>query len=402
MFSRFTKFIKKEKKYLDYASITPVDSRVLVVMNKLTSSLFHNPGSLYASGVKVEKMISSARVNIAKILSGKNTNTVHADEVVFTSGGTESNNIALQGIVDKWYEDHDQIPHIIISEIEHPSVRNIVENLSKKNKITFSKIKINNDGVIDIQNLKEILSENKNTILVSVMLVNNEVGSIQPIKEIASLIRKIKENNIYPLSHTDACQAMNYLDIPFDKMGVDLLSLDGGKIYGPRSSGILYIKRKTPINPVYFGGDQEYGMRPGTENLSAIVGLEKALQIVSTEKEKETQRLFKMQQYIFSKIQKIKNVSINGSVEKEKRIVNNINICFKNKDAEFLLFKMDKLGYEVSTGTTCQNKKEESRSVSVDALRGDCGGSSLRISLGRWTTWGEVRGLVRAIDKVAK
>lgn len=406
MFSRFTKFIKKEKIYLDYASIAPVDSRVLTVMNKLTFNLFQNPGSLYSSGVKALKMISSARVNIAKILSGKNTNTVHSDEIIFTSGGTESNNIAIQGVIDRWYEDHDynynQKPHIVISEIEHPSVRNIVENLSKKNKITFSKIKINNDGVIDIQNLKEILSENKNTILVSVMLVNNEIGSIQPIKEIASVIRKIKGNNIYPLLHTDACQAVNYLDMQFDKMGIDLLSLDGGKIYGPRGSGILYIKRKTPINPVYFGGDQEYGIRPGTENLSAIVGIEKALEIIQIDKEKEIERLFKMQQYIFSKIKDIKNVSINGSIEREKRIVNNINICFKDKDSEFLLFKMDKLGFEISTGTTCQNKKEESRSVSVDVLGNDCGASSLRISLGRWTTWGEVRGLLKAIDKVAK
>lgn len=397
MFSAFNK-------YFDYASQTPVDGRVLSVVNRVSKKNFHNPGSLYNNGVIANKMLKNTRVKVAQILSGLSKNSVHADEIIFTSGGTESDNIAVQGVVDKWYENKNynylEKPHIIISEIEHPAVNNVVENLQRKGKITFSKIKINNDGLIDLQNLKDQLLENKNTILVSVILVNNEIGSIQPIRDIASFVRKAKANNIYPLLHTDACQAVNYLDTPVDKMGADLITYDASKFYGPKGVGILYIKRNTPINPVYFGGDQEYGFRPGTENLPAIVGMVKALEIVVLEKEKEIKRLYKLQLYIFSKIEKIKNVTINGSIDKEKRIVNNINICFAGKDSEFLLFKMDKLGYEVSTGTTCQNKKEDSRSVSVQALGGDCAGSSLRISLGRFTTMRQVRGLVRAISKM--
>lgn len=390
MFSRF-------KKYFDYASITPVNRRVLRVMNRVIKSHFHNPGALYAHGVKALKIMDISRKNIAKNLN------CHKDEIIFTSGGTESNNIAIQGVIDKWYEDHDYdytvLPHIVITEIEHPAVRNIVENLYKKKRITFSKIKVDNQGLIDIKDLKEILINNKNIILISVILVNNEIGIIQNLKEINSVIRKQKQNN-YPLVHIDACQAVNYLDINLDKMNIDLLSVDAGKFYGPRSSGVLYIKRNTKINPITFGGDQEFGFRPGTENLASIVGLDKALEIAVKDREKENKRLAKMQKYIFDEVSKIDNVFINGSIE--NRVVNNINLCFKDKDAEFLLFKLDKLGYEVSTGTTCQNKKEDSRSISVDALGSDCGGSSLRISLGKYTTWGEVRGLVKALNKVSR
>lgn len=393
MFSRFNK-------YLDYASITPVDRGVLRVMYRVMKYHFHNPGSLYAHGVKAQKFINNSRKSIAKNLN------CHQDEIVFTSGGTESNNIAIQGVVDKWYENHGYdytvLPHIIITEIEHPAVKNVVENLSKKKRITFSKIKVDESGVINLYDLKQELLKVKDVILVSIMMVNNEIGTIQPIRDIAAVVRKAKGENIYPLLHTDACQAVNHIDISLDRLGVDMMTVDAGKFYGPHGAGLLYVKRNTPVNPVFFGGDQERGLRPGTENISAIVGIDKALEIVKKNKAKEINRLYKMQQYVFDKVSKMKDVSVNGSMNSEERVVNNINICFKGKDAEFLLFKLDKLGYEVSTGTTCQNKKEESRSVSVDALGGDCGGSSLRISLGRGTSWGSVRGLVRALRKVSK
>lgn len=397
MFSTFNK-------YFDYTSQTPVDGRVLRMVDQVSKKIFHNPGALYSDGVKANKMLKNARVKIAEILSNVSKNSVHANEVVFTSGGTESNNITIQGVVQKWYEEHNydytNIPHVIISEIEHPSVNNIVENLKKQKKITFSKIKINQDGLIDLQELKTQLTTQQNIILVSVMLVNNEIGTIQPIRDIASIVRKSRGLGKYPLLHTDACQSINYIDISVDKIGADLISYDASKFYGPKGIGILYIKRNTLISPVYFGGDQEYGMRPGTENLPAILGMVKALEILSLNKTKEIERLYKMQQYFFKKVMKIKNVSINGSKEREKRIVNNVNVCFKDKDSEFLLFKLDKFGFQVSTGTTCQNKKEDSKSVSVDALGGGCASSSLRISFGRFTTMRDVRGLVKVLIKI--
>ena len=404
MFSPFIKFAHTRKKYFDYASQTPIDDKVLTVVDDVSRKLFYNPGSLYANGVLSAKMLQNARFKIADILGGQSKNSVHADEIIFTSGGTESNNIAIQGVILKWYEEHEfdytNIPHVIISEIEHPSLNDIIENLKKQKKITYSKIKINLDGLIDLQRLKDELLKHKKTILVSVMLVNNEIGTIQPIRDIASLVRKAKGGNKYPLLHTDACQAVNYLDMSIDKMGVDLVTYDASKFYGPKSVGVLYVKRNTPINPIYFGGDQEHNMRPGTENVPVVLGMVKAFEIAYHEKTKEIERIYSIQQYIFKKVLKTKNITINGSVEREKRIVNNINICFPGKDSEFLLFKLDKLGYEVSTGTTCQNKKEDSKSISVEALGKDCGSSSLRISLGRYTTMGQAKGLVRALTKL--
>lgn len=404
MFSAFIKSASRRSKYFDYASQTPIDGRVLRVVESVSRKLFYNPGALYANGVLSAKMLQNARHTIAVQLSGKSKNSVHADEIIFTSGGTEANNIAIQGVVTKWYEskhfDYSEKPHIIISEIEHPSLNNIVENLKTQNRITFSKIKITPDGLIDLQELKDELIKHRNTILVSIMLVNNEIGSIQPIRDIASLVRKARGEDKYPLLHTDACQAVNYLSMPVDKMGCDLITYDASKFYGPKGVGMLYVKRNTLISPIYFGGDQENALRPGTENVPAILGMAKALEIAYFNKEKEIERIYKMQQYLFKKISKIKNVSINGSQEKEKRIANNINICFPGHDSEFLLFKLDKLGYEVSTGTTCQNKKEDSKSVSVEALGNNCASSSLRISLGRYTTQGQLRGLARAISKL--
>ena len=399
MFSRFSK-------YFDYASQTPIDGRVLRVVEDSSRVLFHNPGALYAGGVLAAKMLQESRRKTAEILSGSSKNSVHANEIIFTSGGTESNNIAIQGVIAKWYEDHNfdyaNIPHVIISEFEHPALNNIVENLKKQNRITFSKIKVDKEGILETQELKGELIKHRNTILVSIMLVNNEIGTIQPIRDIASLVRKAKGEDRYPLLHTDACQAVNYLDLPVDKMGADLITYDASKFYGPKSVGIVYVKRNTPISPICFGGDQENGLRPGTENVPAIMGMVKALEIVNIHKVKEILRLQKIQEYMFKKILKMKNISINGSTEKDKRIVNNINICFEGQDSEFLLFKLDKLGYEVSTGTTCQNKKEDSKSVSVQTLGKGCESSSLRISLGRFTTMGAVRGLVRALGKVNK
>ncbi len=404
MFSALNTFIKTKKKYFDYASQTPVDVRVLDVLKKTSNIFFHNPGSLYSSGVIAEKKLKESKIKIASILSNVSKNSVHVDEIVFTSGGTESNNIAIQGVVDKWYEihnyDYTEKPHIIISAFEHPSVNNVVENLYKKGKTTFSKIKINKEGIVDLLELKDQLNKHKNTILVSIMLVNNEIGAIQPIRDIASIIRKNRVKDMYPLFHSDACQAINYLDISIEKLGVDLMTYDASKFYGPKGIGFLYIKRKTPINPIYFGGDQEFAMRPGTENLPAILGMVKAFEIVNINKTKEIERIYKMQQYIFKKVLKMKNVLINGSIDREKRIVNNINICFPGQDSEFLLFKLDKLGYEVSTGTTCQNKKEDSKSVSVEALENNCESSSLRISLGRYTDMKDVKGLIRALKKI--
>ncbi len=396
MFSRFS----STKKYFDYASITPLDNRVVKVMHDILIKKWHNPSSLYSSGVLASKELEQARASVAQILSGSSVHSVHSDEIVFTSGGTESDNLALLGTVHAWRRLYGKTPHIITSVVEHPAIKKTLEALEKDGSITVSYISVDSEGVFDVREFKEVLFSSEHVALVSVMFVNNEIGTIQPLSEIASLIRKYRKekNTTYPYFHTDACQAPAYIDMRIDKLGVDLLSLDGGKIYGPRGVGCLYKKRGVVIDKVYHGGAQEMDVRPGTENLSAIAGFAKALEICEQEKIKEIKRLAVFQQYMFNNLPA--GCFVNGSKDEKKRIVNNVNICIPNKDSEFLLFKLDVQDFEVSTGTTCQNKQEESRSYVVDALGGDCGASSLRITFGRFTKFGEVKSLVKALKKV--
>lgn len=398
MFSRFS----SSKKYFDYASITPLDNRVVKVMRDITSKNWQNPSSLYASGVLVSKLLEQARQETAGFLSGSSLHSVHSDEVIFTSGGTESDNIAILGTISAWRRIHGRVPHVISSVVEHPAVKKTLDALDKDGLIAVSYVGVDSEGVVCLDEFKDILFSTEDTALVSIMLVNNEIGTIQPLSEIAGLIRKYRKekNTQYPYFHTDACQAPVYIDMRIDKLGVDLLSLDGGKIYGPRGVGCLYKKRGIVLDKVYHGGAQEMDVRPGTENLPAIVGFAKALQLCAGEKGKEVARLGKFQRYIFDTLPR--ECFVNGSKDTKKRIVNNVNICIPKKDSEFLLFKLDVAGFEVSTGTTCQNKQEESRSYVVDALGEDCGGSSLRISLGRFTKFSDVKRLCVVLKKVVR
>jgi cysteine desulfurase len=396
MFSR----IFKKKIYADYATLTPIDGRVLKVMVSIYKDFDKNPGALYSGAVLAKKKLEEVRKKVAETLSNTSSNSVHADEIVFTSGGTESNNMAIQGVIDAWYTTHKEIPCIVTSTIEHPAVKKVIDNLVNKKLVTVSYIPVLPSGVIDFVYLRNVFETENNIVLVSIMLVNNEIGVIQSLSEIAKIIRyhKKKNNSIYPYFHTDGCQAPCYIDMHIDKMGVDLLSLDGGKIYGPRGVGCLYIKRGVKIQGVMYGGGQEFGLRPGTENLPAICGFEQALYMAYAQRKDEVLRLGEMQQYVYKNLPA--GVFVNGTTLPGERVVNNINICKKGKDAEFVVFQMDTLGVEVSAVTACQNVQEESRSYVVDALGQDCGASSLRISFGRHTTWSEVRKVVKLIQKI--
>ncbi len=362
-----------------------------------------NPSALYGRGVEAHKLLEQARKDAARVLCGKSAHSVHADEIIFTGGGTESNNLAIQGVLKCWTKTHgqfDYLPHVIISAIEHPAVKKLVQHLVTENKITASVIDVTEDGLIDLAQLKEVLRLEEHVVLVSVMMVNNELGTIQPISEVAGLIRKYrKEHGLqYPVFHTDACQAANYLDMQVDKLGVDLLTLDGGKIYGPRGVGCLYKKRNVQLDKIFYGGAQEMDIRPGTENLPGIVGFAAALSMVHTDKEKENKRLRTLQEYVVRNIPE--HIFINGSMDSDKRISNNINICIPGMDSEFALFKFDVAGIELSTGTTCQNKQEDSRSYVVDALGKGCGASSLRISMGRYTRMKDMRRFIAVLKRV--
>lgn len=403
IFQHFRPYIGSSKKtYADYATLTPIHGDVLNVMTKTYRTYNKNPSALYTSAVAAKKKLESVRKSIAQLLSGSSLHSVHADEIYFTSGGTESNNIAILGVIDAWYEKSSHVPHVVISDIEHPAVKKVIEDLVQKKRVTASYIPVTSQGLIDLNALKEVLHTQEHVVLVSIMFVNNEIGTIQPLKEIARAVRAYRKNNnsLYPYIHTDACQAPAYVDMPIDQLGIDMMTLDGGKIYGPRGVGCLYVKKHVHIVSSHKGGSQEQGLRPGTENLPAIVGFEKALSYVLHVKRSEVERFREMQAYIYHHLPEC--VYVNGATEHEKRIVNNINVCFPGKDSEFLVFQADVAGVELSAVTACQNVQEESRSTVVDALGKNCGASSLRISLGLYTTWKDVKRIVSVMQKLGK
>lgn len=397
MFSSFW-WQSGKKIYLDYAAVTPVDFRIVKEMVKVMKKTPANPSSLYARGVEAGKALGTIREMVAHVLSGGSVHSVHPDEIVFTSGGTESNNMAIRGVIECWWSTHKVIPHIVSTAIEHPSVKKTIEHLVEAGLATVSFIKTTPDGIIDMSEFKKVIQEAKNVALVSVMWVNNEIGTIQPLADIASCIRKYRKEHgmAYPYFHTDACQAVCYLDMQIDKVGVDMLTIDGGKIYGPRGVGCLYIKRNVQLQKMMFGGGQENDRRAGTENLPSIVGFAKALRMCREGREKECGRLHVLREFFIKNLPT--GVFINGSIE--NRIVNNINICIPNRDAEFILFQCDVRGIELSTGTTCQTKQEDSRSYVVDSLGKNCGGSSLRISMGRWTKKSDVVKCIKILKHI--
>lgn len=449
--------------YFDYASVTPVDERVIKFVSKISKEYPANPSSLYREGVESFKQLEQARAKVAKHLEA------HADEIVFTSGGTESNNLAIQGVLKAYKANlqkgdgadkmsvespNSQIsqikPHIISSVIEHPAVRELLLQYQETGECDVTFIPINEDGIVDLKELKKALRPE--TILVSIMYVNNEIGTIQPISEISKIVRHYKKtklelvveknekpmtySSIYPLVHTDACQAVLFCPLRIPTLGVDMMTLDSAKFYGPRSVGALYIKRSIiqskSISSIQIGGSQENDLRAGTENVAGISGFAYAIDLAIAEKEKESVRLGKMRDFLVDEIKKaestgkIPKIIFNGSYGTDSygnalRVPNNLNICMEGMDAEYAVLRLDVRGACVSSVTSCRSKNEDSTSYVVEALNGgvrkndkasndggggtnnsskNCGKSSLRVTLGRFTTEREIKYFLKALFEV--
>ena len=363
--------------YLDYAAATPIDKRVLRAMTPFFARDFQNPSAFYKEGVFVRKHIEEARKEIAKIIAG------HSDEIIFTSGGTEGNNLALQGVVKAFGNRVSKKPHVIASSIEHASVRSVLRVLKKRDEIELTEISIGKDGAVSLSELKDALREN--TALVSVMQTNNEIGTIEPIAEVAKIIRnfKKKNNTTFPLLHTDACQSGNYLELNVERLGVDLMTLNSGKIYGPKGIGALFVRRGVTLKPLIYGGGQEAGLRGGTENVAGIVGFAKALSIAQEMREKESKRLSTLRDYFFTKLKDVLPESeINGSLE--LRLPNNINISIPNTDSGELVARLDAKGIAVSAKSACGANDDETSHVTI-ALGINENNGSIRLTLGRDT-----------------
>lgn len=388
--------------YLDYAAATPVRPEVKKEMNRFWNVDFGNPSSFNDSGRKARKAVEDARDKIRRILG-----VSKADKVVFTGSGTESCNLAILGLAKKF-----KAGHIITTEIEHKAVLEPINYLKNKGfKITY--LKVNENGLINLSDLEKAIR--KDTILISIIYANNEIGTIQQIKKIGKIIKATRDKrqafvpssgrggtSRIPFFHIDACQASGYLDINANNLGVDLMSLNAAKIYGPKGIGLLYVRNGTPIESLIFGGGQESKLRSGTEAVPLITGFAKALELAEKEKEKESKRLIELRDYFFNRIQKlIPEVKINGDLE--NRLPNNINISIPDVESEQILLRYDLKGIRASSGSACTARDlEVSHVLRAIGLNKKYGRGSLRFSMGRSTSKKDLDHVLKSLVEIIK
>lgn len=391
----------KKHVYLDYASTTPVDPRVIDAMKPYFSKIFGNPMSFHSFGREASEAVEQARKQTADFFG------CEAGEIIFTSGATESNNLAVKGTAIAAFEDNikkaKSKPHIITTQFEHSCVLSACRKLEEQGIADVTYLSIPKDGIARSADVERAVTGR--TILVSIMYVNNEIGTIQPIKEIGKLIRNINKardtkglRNI--LFHTDAVQAVNYLDCNVKNLGVDLLTASAHKIYGPKGIGSLYVKKNAPIGRIQDGGGHENGLRAGTLNVPGIVGFGTALAITEKERKKNHSQSLKLRDYCLKRILgEISGVKLNGS--KIKRIANNINIIIKNAEGEGMLLGLDMAGAAVSTGSACSSGDlRPSHVLTAIGISEEESHGSLRITLGKYTTKQEIDFFVNALKGV--
>ena len=348
------------KIYLDNSATTKVDKEVFEEMKPYLTEKYGNPNSLHSFGVEAREAVEKARGRVAKLINAR------SEEIIFTSSGTESDNLAIKGLVDAYPEKK----HIITSKIEHPAILEVCNYLEKKGFV-IDYISVNEEGIVDLEELKSKIRED--TLLVSIMHVNNEIGSIQPIEEIARICKEKKT-----LFHTDAVQSFGKLEIDVRK-GVDLLSASSHKINGPKGVGILYVMSGIKILPLLHGGRQEKGIRSSTENVAGIVGMGKAAEL-SLKKMKNAGKVKVMREYLIKKLLEIKGGKLNGGM---KRIFNNVNVGFENVEGESLVMLLDKAGIACSTGSACSSHSLNASHVLLAlGLKENEAHGSLRLTLG--------------------
>ena len=350
--------------YLDYAATTPVLPEVLEAMVPYFSGEFGNASGVYSWSRTARQALDQARDQVAKVLGAQ------PEEIVFTGGGSESDNLAIKGAA--WaYRDRGR--HIITSAIEHHAVLEACHWLEGQGfEVTY--LPVNGEGLVDPQSVKEALRPD--TILVTIMHANNEVGTIQPIAEIGEIVRDTKA-----VFHTDAVQTAGVLDINVDHLNVDLLTLSGHKLYGPKGVGALYVRKGTRLVPMIHGGGHERRRRAGTENVPGIVGLARALEITHSERESENARLQALRDKLISGLSAIPYTRVNGSLA--QRLPNNVNVCFEFIEGESLLLTLDMRGVAASSGSACTSGSlEPSHVLLAMGLPHEIAHGSLRLTLG--------------------
>lgn len=406
--------IKPSKKviYLDHAATTPLDPLVKKAMEPFWSDYYGNPSALYKKGREATNAVEIARKTIAEILACK------PEEIVFTAGGSESINLAILGIARQYRLRHKEGGHIISSVIEHHAVLHALDAL-KQEGFDITLIDVDEDGFINADELKK--SVRPETIAISVMYANNEIGTIEPIAQIGKWLRGLNEERLKQqlpkiAFHTDACQAAGSLELDVHKLGVDLLSANGSKIYGPKQTGFLYVRSGLKLRPLVFGGGQEKNLRSGTENVPGVVGLAEALRLAQKERSKENKRLGKLRDYFMEQIEKkIPRVIFNGPEERKKkynssllndrmvRLPNNINVSILDIEGEALLLYLDSYNIAMSTGSACTSTSLDPSHVILAIGRPyEYAHGSMRFTLGKSTTKKDVDYVMKVLPGVVE
>tara|TARA_Y100000310_G_scaffold169177_1_gene169156 strand:+ start:3708 stop:4892 length:1185 start_codon:yes stop_codon:yes gene_type:complete len=384
--------LKKKRIYMDNAASTETDPRVVASMKPFWNICYGNPGGIHKEARAARDAVNKAREEIACTLS------VKPDEIIFVSGGTESNNLAISGAISKASENRALSDlHAITTKIEHPSVLDVFRKLESEG-LNVTYLDVDEEGLLSKETLEEALRGN--TILISVMYVNSEIGTVQKISELSRVTREYeKENNTRILFHTDASQAPLYLNCIPHYLGVDLLTIDGQKINGPKSVGILFKGSDVKINKILEGGSQEGGLRPGTENVPLIVGLSTAMSIAKDEQKESSKKVKEIRDHFIESLEReVWGVSINGS--KKNRIANNVNISIEGIDGEFLVVYLDKEGIASSTKSACLSDNENSSYV-VSSIR-DTDLNPIRFTIGKDTTKKDVDYTIKTIQRFLK
>ncbi|MDD5731860.1 MAG: cysteine desulfurase family protein [Patescibacteria group bacterium] len=379
------KIVKNERIYFDNSATTPMDSRVISEMKNVMESDFGNPSSIHSYGREARGLLDKYREVCRDFIGADEVN-----EIIFTSGGSEADNLAILGLVKK---SKVKKPHIITSLIEHKAVLETIQELEKKELIEATYLKVDKYGQIDLENVKREIRHN--TILISVMYVNNEVGTIQPVREIGKYLEKINEGRVgggFPriYLHTDAVQAFPYLKCNVKHLHIDMMSVSAHKFNGPKGTGFLYVKEGTPVEKIIYGGAQEFNFRAGTENMSGIAGLAKAVGILAKEQDKEVKKITELRDKLIKGVLKIKGADLTG--HKTERSPAIASFVFSGIEGESILINLDLEGIAVSTGSACSSGTLSPSHVlmAMGYSHVEAQGN-IRVSLGRFNTEAEVK-----------
>ncbi len=385
-----TKKISRFANYFDYAASTPLLPEAKTAMEPYFSERFYNPSALYLGARTNRLALEASRATIARGLGAKPV------EVIFTAGGTEANSLAIRGILEARPESK-----VLVSAIEHESV------LAPAKLFDCQLLPVDKKGTVKLDVLEKAITDK--VALISVMYANNEIGTIQPIREIAQIVKLVNKDRqnrgVKPLLfHTDACQAANYLDMQVNKLGVDLMTINSGKIYGPKQCGALYVKSGVRLKPLILGGGQEFGLRSGTVNLANVIGFTVAWELIRQDYQEEARRLSQLRDEFIEGVKgKVPSIVVNGP-SGQNRLANNISLSFKNVDNERLVMVLDECGFQVASGSACSAASDEpSHVLRAVGLNKNLSRGTIRIALGRYSNGTSLKNLLQGLVKaVAK